>query len=487
MILPGVIAGAAFGFSSTPGGVIVTEDPYYVNTAMQVDATGKADGTGYVTDDSRLANQIVYAGDAQITSGKFVFDGTGDYVRFPGRAVWAPGWHGFTVELWGVEFNSTASNQMLIAYYLADSGNDSRSFYINHTGSVLQLQGNPNGSSGSQTAIVSYAWVPETDGTEYDIAATWDGATACIYIDGVKVAEAAYTGGFKSPPATNTHLVLGASQQDSGYTNYFNGKIRAARYTKKIDRAGGVSSWGTRHLLPLPVIWDDTGFADPHWDKVVLLIRADSSGTKVFDDGPWDFKNTTIHGNTFGSSATVPYAGANSLNFDGSGDDVTYQHDPLFTLTSEDYTIELAARHTDISGGSNNDRSYIGKYDASTGNREWIFWFWANNSPDVVRFASPNAGPTVPSAAFTPTLGTWYHVATTREGNDRKIFIDGAQSGSTVSSATNLVSSNQPLYIGSLDGVSNYMEGSIAELRFTKGVNRYSSGFTKPAALLPRQ
>lgn len=487
-MITGIVAAAAFGVSNDPGGgVIVTEDPYYVNTAMQIDATGKADGTGYVTDDSRLANAISYLGNAQITDEKFVFDGSGDYLRFAARALWAPGWHGFTIELWGVEFATTGSG-MLVAHYLADSGNDSRSFYLTYSGSALQLQGNPTGTSGSQTVVVSHAWTPATDGTEYDIAATWDGSTARLYIDGIKVAEAAYTAGFNAPP-NNTYLLIGASQLDSGYTNYFNGKIRAVRYTKKIDRSGGVATWSARHALPLPEAWDDTGFADPDWDKVVLLLRGSNSPNSitVIDDGPWDFRNYDIDGQVAYDSGNQPFSGVPSLAFDGSGDDITFGHDPLFTLSSEDYTIELMARHTDVSGGSNNDRSYIGKYDASTGNREWIFWFMPNASPDIIRFASPNAGPTVASASFTPTIGTWYHIATTRNANDRKIFIDGAQSGSTVSSANNLSPSNQPLYIGSLDGVSNYFEGNMAELRFTKGVNRYDSGFTAPSAAFPRQ
>jgi hypothetical protein len=89
----------------------------------------------------------------------------------------------------------------------------------------------------------------------------------------------------------------------------------------------------------------------------------------------------------------------------------------------------------------------------------------------------------------TLSTGIWYHVALTRASGSTKLFLNGTQSGSTYTDATNYGSSN-PIAIGdyfqfypTLSGTAR-LNGYISNLRVVKGTAVYTANFAPPTTQL---
>jgi len=78
----------------------------------------------------------------------------------------------------------------------------------------------------------------------------------------------------------------------------------------------------------------------------------------------------------------------------------------------------------------------------------------------------------------TITIAGWYHIAITRSGTDIRMFVNGIQAGTTLTSAVNYPSS--AFRVG-MDSAGTYpFIGYISDLRVTNGVARYTTTFTPP-------
>jgi hypothetical protein len=81
----------------------------------------------------------------------------------------------------------------------------------------------------------------------------------------------------------------------------------------------------------------------------------------------------------------------------------------------------------------------------------------------------------------TVATSTWYHVAITRSGNNWRLFINGTQEGSTVSSSVSLDGGvAKSIYVGGGTVSAEALNGYIDDLRITKGYARYTANFTAP-------
>jgi hypothetical protein len=79
------------------------------------------------------------------------------------------------------------------------------------------------------------------------------------------------------------------------------------------------------------------------------------------------------------------------------------------------------------------------------------------------------------------TADTWHHVAFARQGSTGRLFLNGTLEGSTTSFSTNL---NARAVIGSEESLGYPFKGYMSDVRITKGLARYTSNFTPPAAAL---
>lgn len=207
------------------------------------------------------------------------------------------------------------------------------------------------------------------------------------------------------------------------------------------------------------------GGSDPNWTSVVTLLHFNgTNGSTTFTDTSLSAKTWTATGDAQ-ITTTDPRFGSGALLLDGTGDWVSSASSADFAFGTGDFTIEC----------------FI-KLDVTT--TQYIFSFGPNW---IVYFASGSLffninGTNIRSGAATVT--TWGHLALTRSGSVVRMFWNGSQIGSDYTNAANITADT--FEIGRYKSDANFrMDGRMDEFRITKGVARYTSGFTAPTAAFP--
>jgi len=127
----------------------------------------------------------------------------------------------------------------------------------------------------------------------------------------------------------------------------------------------------------------------------------------------------------------------------------------------------------------------VGNYKGATGLSGWTFQR-RSESGGLIQFSHGDS--VLITRPWMPSDGVWHHVAVTRQGVNLRIFIDGVQQGATATDSTDIIGSDNPMLLGALMYNSAYqqvLDGWVDEVRITKGVARYTSNFTPPAAPFP--
>ncbi len=215
------------------------------------------------------------------------------------------------------------------------------------------------------------------------------------------------------------------------------------------------------------------GVSDPFYNNIQILLKGEGAngGTTITDSGPNNLTVATNNGATT-STAAFKYGSASLLFPDSTlftNKGITYSIPSGQTFGTGDYTIELFFNLATASARAHT----ILQIDNSTGTL-------LIDAQGAIRWLSQIFGPN----SNVSTL-TWHHLAVTRESSSVKVFFNGVQQGSTVTSTVNHTFST--LYVGrELDG-DRGLWGYIDELRITKGVARYTANFTPPTATFPEQ
>jgi hypothetical protein len=223
-------------------------------------------------------------------------------------------------------------------------------------------------------------------------------------------------------------------------------------------------------VIPLGIVAASSarrvGEADPHWQNVVSLLK--------FDDvnAPWqDAKGVAwVPRGSPQLDGSNKKFGIGSLGLNGSSH--LEAVDTAFNFGTGDYTVEAFVR------------------DANNSNRG-VF---------TNRFASTHAGTTgvaidSNTRLFVQNNGTatiaeisgglpsrFFHVAIARHEGVLRMFCDGVLR-LTRTDNTPLVSGE--FYIGGYYSTAFRMFGNIDEFRVTRGVARYTAGFTPPTSPFP--
>jgi hypothetical protein len=162
----------------------------------------------------------------------------------------------------------------------------------------------------------------------------------------------------------------------------------------------------------------------------------------------------TNHGTVVGTTFAAGRVGQ-AFNFNGTSNYVLMPDSSLWAFGTRDFTIELWAKF-ELAGS----RALVASDEGSGGNPKWIFWldggflrFHINAA-----FGSANIG----SAAFSPALGDWYHLAVTRAASTYRFYING-EVVATNSSSLALPDANAPLTIGSAEN-NFFFKGQLDEI-----------------------
>ena len=212
---------------------------------------------------------------------------------------------------------------------------------------------------------------------------------------------------------------------------------------------------------------------DEEFGNVSLLLHGDGTNgsTTIVDSSPSP-KAITVFGDAQISTAIAdPFGGTDVgvLAFDGAGDYITTSADSAFQLGTGDFTVEFWARPS-----ASNDNDGVFTFGTSSSS---LAVYILNNS---WRIATSGSGGIQVAAAI---LNTWQHVAVTRSGTSLRFFLNGIQSGLTISNSTNFV--DNQLNIGYYFNTNFAYNGFIDEFRLTKSLARYTSNFTPPTAPFP--
>jgi hypothetical protein len=206
---------------------------------------------------------------------------------------------------------------------------------------------------------------------------------------------------------------------------------------------------------------------DPNFNQTVLLLHGD--GTNGAQN------NTFIAANA--AAATAP--GGFSGYFDGSGDFLTVPDSAAWDFGTGDFTVESFVNFSTV--GSGNYCVVSNYQNATTG---WALMYRPGFNPSApLIFVYGDT--TLVDFNWSPTAGTWYHVAVSRSGSTLRLFVDGTQV-SSVSNSTNISGSSNALHIGrpSPSITNQDYFGYVSNLRIVKGTAVYTSAFTPPTGNL---
>lgn len=205
---------------------------------------------------------------------------------------------------------------------------------------------------------------------------------------------------------------------------------------------------------------------DPNFSSVAVLLKMD--GTTIVDSSS-AARVVNVQGDAQLSSAEVKY-GDKSLLCDGSGDGVTITHGTTdgFSANAGDWTVEMWAYPTEqrnghlaIISGPNLDVVGWNAYLSSTGG------IVANNA----------SGAGFSGGSY--SLNVWQHFAFVRSGSTITVYKDGVSQGTTTQTPS---SNGTRIAFGfSTPNFGNhFFKGYLDDIRYTRGVARYTSTFTPP-------
>jgi hypothetical protein len=225
---------------------------------------------------------------------------------------------------------------------------------------------------------------------------------------------------------------------------------------------------------------------DPFRSQVSLLLHGDgANGSTTITDNSPSPKTVTAVGNAQISTAQSKFGGA-SIAFDGAGDGAIISTGLTdFTMSANTYTLEAWIRPSAVSGFrpiisiTALNTSFFGEINLILSDTA----LFANTRSDT-----GSGFPGVSITGGTVSANTWYHVALSVNGGSAKIYLDGTQVGTTTTftAPTFTVFGVGVGAFGNQFSISSQsFNGYIDDVRITKGIARYTSNFTPPAAPFP--
>ena len=233
---------------------------------------------------------------------------------------------------WSVWFKADAFNSnMTIAGGNAYTSHNGGLLYVNSSGNlILSLL---KGTNGVPNVVITHAG-PLNAGQWYHAAATGDGTTARLYLDGVEVGSGAFTG---FPTSWQRFMRLGSSgagAADSGYGTdalFFDGLIDDARFYDRTLTQTDITHLSSSRGVIGPSY---SGLGD---EKLWLSPTNNNTGTSTaFQDQSGNGNNGTASGTLV--VADTSEGGSYAFDFDGANDYISNSSLSLAGLTEFSYS-----------------------------------------------------------------------------------------------------------------------------------------------------
>ena len=208
-----------------------------------------------------------------------------------------------------------------------------------------------------------------------------------------------------------------------------------------------------------------------------LVLHCDGTdGSTSFPDAS-QFSHVVTATSAEVDTAQSKFGGASGLFSGGSTSRLTILDSDDWHFGSGKFTIDFWVRFSSLSGtqalvtqwGGNNLSFYIAKT-----NGQVLTLSYSTNGSNSFTLNSSFVG-------F--AINTWFHIAIVRDGTDIKFFVDGVAEGVSNIGSVSFNNSTRPLNISTFgDGGGQAINGWTDEVRISKGIARWTSGFTPPTA-----
>lgn len=212
---------------------------------------------------------------------------------------------------------------------------------------------------------------------------------------------------------------------------------------------------------------------DDSYTKVLLHFEGADGSTTITDESGKTW-NVISHAQI--DTAEKKFGSA-SLLLDGADDFIYTADHEDFNIGSGDFTIDLWIK----SSASDGWIWYQGDAIGNAGSISLMLTIQSGKfvfCPDWINYPSVHQ-----ITSTTGASGSWQHLAVVRTGNTFKLFVNGVQEGGDLSYSSAINDSNQSVAIGSMNGAYHPLAASIDEVRFSKGIARWTTNFPVPTRI----
>jgi hypothetical protein len=373
-----------------------------------------------------------------------------------------------TIEAWA-NFNSTPSSGSI--YSIAakwnheGTGNSDRSYQAalrNDSGTLKAILNTSSNGGNSGVTQAQWNWTP-TLGQWYHLAWVFDGSgNAIFYVDGTSQGTA--TGQNTSISNQSQSVYIGAAGNGSGGAEeFFDGQLDEVRVwnaartgtqlsnNKSVELAGNES--GLVAYYPFEDIGDDAGSPFALYDRM-------SNANDLTNSGATETTDTPIT------------QSARAANLTAASSHYLYAPDSTSLSYTASMSAEAYVKFTSLPS-SGNEMTIASKYRSDNNQRSWAFSLHNNAGTYQLKAGTSTNGTNFETASvnWTPSTGTWYHVAMVYDASapNIKFYVDGTQQGSTQTvTHTSIYDSTTALQIGAINHggtTSQHFNGKIDEVR----------------------
>ncbi len=326
------------------------------------------------------------------------------------------------------------------------------------------------GSTGSTPGLNHpvYGTTTITDDVWHHAAATYDGATWNLYLDG-NLETTLFVG---QPTRSDTvqHAALGAMIKSDG-------TLPAGRFDGSLDEA---RVWNfARGQSDIQATMGDELASDPGAPGGSLVARwgLDEGAGTIAGDSIAPAATGTLTGGTswvsgFNYTEPVPNPGPYSVVFNGT--DTAIQVPDSASLDAANFTVEAWVKRAGVGTTTSTGTGGLtatpvitkGRAEAETAAADVNYFLGIDAAGRIaVDFeqSAPTQGPNHP---FTGTsvvpLDEWHHVAATYDGADWNVYLDGQPDGTLAVNAAANAANNAPVGIGRAYTTTNVASGAFA-------------------------
>jgi hypothetical protein len=395
---------------------------------------------------------------------------TVSYVNVANNTAFTVGTSNFTIECWW-QSPSTTTGTKIWCLGTTTSPNNGLLLYAD-TGSNLKLWSNG--------ALLGTSTIAHATNTWYHLAVVRTGTTLNLYINGqvgisitnsTSFASHANNGFFISGESAGSITASGNSQYISNlrvvkgqalYTSAFTPSTIPLTTTTN-GNAVGATTTPAASAVSLLTLQSNKFVDNSSTPKAITATGTPKSQThNPFTS--YRMQKTSFHSGWFDGASylTAPASTAYTL----SGD---------FTIecwvNTSVFSADTNARHL-ISMGTGTDATNLLKIGLVT---------TAGAVSNVISLYTTSA---ILVGSIVVANGGWHHIAVTRSGTNLRLYIDGVQSGSTVTTSQSFnAGATTNIQIGRINSAeSGRFNGYISNLRIINGTAVYTGAFTPPIA-----